>query len=429
MRRLSRSAAFVSGLLFLALLCFPAPPAHAISSRTLFTPTGAAASDNFGRSVATAGDMNGDGYADVIVGAYTNDAGGADAGRAYVYHGGPGADATADLTLTGAAANDFFGFSVSTAGDVNGDGFADVIVGAYSNDAGGVNAGRAYVYNMNRYFVLSPNDDEVWNVGSSQSITWLGAERADLWLSTDGGGTYQPLMSNVGGAESNTVGLLVPHTPTRFARVKATPHDTAISGFDASDSLFTIQSSVALLNMAATLGELGTELSWSTEPAVGPQGLAGYRLYRLTPGESGIGRRIGPDLITETRYTDSEGAAGHTYRLAAVNGLLQELEVGRVSLAPRAPLAAWPLPYRGGLMNVSFGVFSLGATLGEATVELFDLAGRKVTTLASGPYPTGYQGASWDGRNDRGEAVSNGMYFLRSTTAGVIHQVKVTVLR
>ena len=92
--------------------------------------TGAAASDRFGTSVSTAGDVNGDGYTDVIVGAYDNDAGGTDAGRAYIYFGGASMNNIADVILTGAAAGDFFGGSVSTAGDVNGDGYADVIVGA-----------------------------------------------------------------------------------------------------------------------------------------------------------------------------------------------------------------------------------------------------------------------------------------------------------
>ena len=54
--------------------------------------------------------MNGDGYADVIVGAYLNDAGETDEGRAYVYHGGRGSWTTApDLVLTGEAADDCFG--------------------------------------------------------------------------------------------------------------------------------------------------------------------------------------------------------------------------------------------------------------------------------------------------------------------------------
>src|SRR5439155_13951577 len=136
------------------------PGADAVADLTL---TGAAAGDAFGNSVSSAGDVNGDGYADVIVGAYLNDAGGTDAGRAYVYYGGPGADAVADLTLTGAAAGDSFGYSVSSAGDVNGDGYADVIVGAYQNDAGGGDAGAAYVYDLNRCVVPSPNGGETGN--------------------------------------------------------------------------------------------------------------------------------------------------------------------------------------------------------------------------------------------------------------------------
>jgi hypothetical protein len=144
-RSLSRSLFCSSALLALSLVLL-FNPAAATPSCTTISPTGAAAFDWFGFSVGTAGDVNGDGYADVFVGAKFNDAGGTNAGRAYVYHGGPGADAVADLVLTGAAADDEFGHSVGTAGDFNGDNYADVIVGAPSNDAGGTNAGRAYVY-------------------------------------------------------------------------------------------------------------------------------------------------------------------------------------------------------------------------------------------------------------------------------------------
>ena len=107
---------------------------------------GESVGDYFGFSVSTAGDVNGDGFSDVIVGAYTNDAGGTDAGRAYIFFGGASMDNTADVTLTGASDEDKFGTSVSTAGDVNGDGYFDVIVGANYNDAGGSDAGSAYIY-------------------------------------------------------------------------------------------------------------------------------------------------------------------------------------------------------------------------------------------------------------------------------------------
>jgi len=101
----------------------------------------------FGTSVAGAGDVNGDGFADVIVGANRYDNGQLDEGAAFVYFGGAGAfNATADAQLESNQVNAAFGVSVAGAGDVNGDGFADVIVGANVYDSGQINEGAAFVY-------------------------------------------------------------------------------------------------------------------------------------------------------------------------------------------------------------------------------------------------------------------------------------------
>ena len=90
-----------------------------------------------GYSAATAGDVNGDGYADVIVGAHLYDGSQIDAGRVLVYHGSAnGLGATPAWTADGEQAGDELGFSVATAGDVNGDGYADVIVGAHGSASG-----------------------------------------------------------------------------------------------------------------------------------------------------------------------------------------------------------------------------------------------------------------------------------------------------
>ncbi|MBW2541023.1 MAG: FG-GAP repeat protein [Deltaproteobacteria bacterium] len=104
-----------------------------------------------GTSVSGAGDLNGDGYADVIVGAPTYDAGEVDEGAAFVFLGGAsgiadGNPATADTQLEGDQAGAWFGFSVSGAGDVNGDGYADVIVGASDYSAGQTYEGAAFIY-------------------------------------------------------------------------------------------------------------------------------------------------------------------------------------------------------------------------------------------------------------------------------------------
>ena len=109
--------------------------------------------DYAGRSVASAGDVNGDGFDDLIIGADGGDPGGADrAGESYVVFGKVGGfaaildlaslDGSNGFRLDGMDTDDYSGRSVASAGDVNGDGFDDIIIGA-PNAAGG--AGESYV--------------------------------------------------------------------------------------------------------------------------------------------------------------------------------------------------------------------------------------------------------------------------------------------
>jgi hypothetical protein len=109
--------------------------------------------DGSGYPVASAGDVDGDGLADLLIGARYEDRGAEDAGAAYLLYasGLPlGAGATldlrdADLKLFGESAGDSVSSGLASAGDVNGDGLQDLLIGALLNDAGGDDAGAAYL--------------------------------------------------------------------------------------------------------------------------------------------------------------------------------------------------------------------------------------------------------------------------------------------
>lgn len=126
-----------------------------------------------GITVSTAGDVNGDNYADVIVGASGYDTGDINAGKVFVYHGAAaGLSLTPNWMVGGDQRNAFFGAAVANAGDVNGDGYSEVIVGAPYYQNGQTKEGRAYVYFGSATGLVTGT---VWMTESNLAYSYLGA--------------------------------------------------------------------------------------------------------------------------------------------------------------------------------------------------------------------------------------------------------------
>ena len=147
-------------------------PATAPDQSLLSTALG----ESFGDWVDNAGDVNGDGFADLVVGAPDWSS---DAGRVQVFHGSAtGLSTTADWTVEWAQAGAGFGEAVASAGDVNGDGFSDVLVGAPGHDNSQAEEGLALLYLGSASGLGTPED---WSFEGDYEEGYVG-------ISVDGAG-------------------------------------------------------------------------------------------------------------------------------------------------------------------------------------------------------------------------------------------------
>jgi hypothetical protein len=239
-----------------------------------------------GSSVATAGDVDGDGYSDVIVGARELTNGQTEEGRAYVFLGGSSGPASSPAwSAESNQASAFFGTSVAFAGDVDADGYGDVLVGALGFDNGQTNEGRAYLYSgcagdlaaVSDWQVTgSPNSALGWSVASARDVDGDGYSdllvgavyhtnrqanegRASLYLGSDGGLSATPAWFYEGDQAHAFLGECV----AAAGDVNGDGYGDVIVGADGHDN-GEIDEGRAYVFMGSS-GGLATSPAWSVE--------------------------------------------------------------------------------------------------------------------------------------------------------------------
>ncbi|MBR8826811.1 MAG: FG-GAP repeat protein [Gomphosphaeria aponina SAG 52.96 = DSM 107014] len=148
---------------------------------------GEVAFDFSGASVSSAGDINGDNIDDIVIGAVGADPRGNDSGRSYVVFGTDGEwegelnleelDGTNGFKINGEAAGDRAGFSVSSAGDINGDDIKDIVVGTRDADPNGERSGRSYVIFGKAGIEIIPNKQKVVEGLNNQAVVRVKVEK------------------------------------------------------------------------------------------------------------------------------------------------------------------------------------------------------------------------------------------------------------
>ncbi|MCB1164370.1 FG-GAP repeat protein, partial [bacterium] len=381
---------------------------------------------------ASAGDVNGDGYSDVVVGVSGYDAGGIDRGRIKVYHGSAaGLSTQPDWTADGTQDHANFGSRVASAGDLNGDGYSDIVVGSSYFDGGGVDDGKAFVY-LGSPFGLGY--DPAWSAIGGQTGCHFGACAACAG-DVDGDG-FSDLLISAPELDS----------PDFAEGAAYLYYGNGGRGLDRRPRQ-------ARVDDAAPIGPRGLSdsgyLSRLKAQARSPQGRARVRLQaEIEP----VGAPFdGAGLVTgPLADTGAPSGAGSAIRLSSVVGGLSpgspyHWRLRILSDSPFFPHSRWlsppdnaPLethlrtrattdvsePDGGGIAllleppqpNPFSGSTRFGFALprdAACRLAVYDVSGRRVALLADGVQTAGRHTLQWDGRDEHGATVPTGVYLLR----------------
>jgi hypothetical protein len=384
---------------------------------------GAVAQAWFGTSVAGAGDVNGDGEPDVVIGAPNHPTAGGRTGAAFVYYGTGAGLGTVPTLIPGAIAGSWFGYSVAGAGDVNGDGFGDLVVGAVYASNPDSAEGLAYLYLGSPSGIATTPawvaESDSPGAGFGGSVSGAGDVNADGYADVIVGAHHfdSTLVTTHGQGRAflyfGSPAGLGATAPWWVAGQSLQAHLGQTVGFagdvngDGVDDLYVGSHSYT----GTYSGEGRLELFYG-HAGTGPRTVSDWSyapgqylrlLGHAVAGDMDLNGDTAVDVATGTAGPDNN--YGQVYVFFGVPGPLAVPPAGPTTGVALGRPA--PHPFRDRVRLP----FTLPAP-GRVRLAVFDVGGRSIATLLDADRPAGPASVTWDGRDDRGVRCAAGVYVV-----------------
>ena len=376
----------------------------------------------FGDAVAIPGDLNGDGYDDIVVGAPNDDY---DAhGRVYIYYGGPDIDTVYDVLLEGEEVFDNLGLSLSAIGDLNDDGFDDVLIGApmFENNIPGkpYQGGKAYL-------VYGGND-----INISNSIEFIGDTSSCNY------GRFVSGLGDVNGDYVKDIGIMA----DKYFRIISGQNESILLEISRINNWFGNFQNICggdinndnLNDIMISLEDTSNEYAGKVEIYLGRinlDSIPDYSIEGQTPHfDLGYSIAFLGDLNGDNKNEISIGEQGERYTPPDTisSGNVYIYSYGENNAINESDNSApegyklfqnYPNPFNS-TTRIRYSILQLS----NVVIKVFDILGNKVTTLVNEEKEQGVYTINFDANN-----LASGLYFYQLRAGNFIKTKKMILLR
>jgi hypothetical protein len=385
----------------------------------------------FGCDVST-GDVNGDGFCDIIASDYDKNDG---EGAVYVFYGGPLLDNIPDIILRGHS-REGFGMTVGSGGDVNDDGYDDIVAGAWANSDRFSMGGKIYIY-YGGDPMDTAYDVAMYGEGTEQCLGWepvsiaRGAVRYDYVIA---GTEFWPcgfpadcegkVYVLYGGDPMDSIADVCMHGQTDLASLGKAASAGDVDG-DGSQDVVAGALHVESDYAGAMYVWLAHTMKMDTLPDAWMKGDTADLVVGFVVQSAGDVDGDGRDEVMTSNYPAP--IRQHTVWVCKYIGTgVREQRISGPAPCSHGHITCAPNPFRSSAevrISLDEGFRAADSLI---SLQVCDITGRRIRTFDVG---TGGKLVRWYGEDDEGVILPNGTYFIRASSERYIKSTKVVLIR